>query len=908
MNKAENMALFFLCNFIFIVKVVGIMNDLIKILLNAEISEKSIGKIKSQIKDIENTQKIKINIDEEKIKNLKQISEELRHQSATPMSIKIDTKQATESMKALQNTTGEVGAISTKTWEDADNKVYKYSHTLQDLKKDLTIIDTYTKNKKGDFDFIGRTVNDQSIKNTRIEITKAHTEALKLNSAFDETIAKNQSMAQSSYWKQQFQDIGKTSSEIKRLNQYYSELEKTSQKIADFQKKMLTSGSTKGEMDTFSKKFKGRFDESEFSRITKEAKELQNIPLEKQTQAIKNLTIEWGNLKQTAMQSGSVVSRSIEGMIKFARFYFVGGMIVSLRREITDSIKFIKDLDKELTQVSVITGMTRDETLELAKSYGVLASEMGKTVIEISKVNTELVRQGLSLEESQRRMDTILKLSASADIETSQSMKIITSAVNALGEESERTADVMLKSANISASSVGEIGEAFTKTASSAKATGMELTELSAVLSTLIEVTQESPNSLGNSLKTLLSRFNRVNEETGEMNKDLNDVQKAFQSVGVAFMDSNKQIRPVYDLMNDLNKVWGNLDKNTKMYISTQAAGVRQQNRFLAIMDNFNRVQEINNELIDSGGTLTGAYGVYLDSVEASANKTKAALQEMWINTISSDSIKHVYDFTTAIVKLIDKVGLLNIVLLGLWAYLSMSGKMALFGSVTGLSMAFGRWAVSMGASTAAASALSTAMSVLLPFLAMGVVIGAIKLADKLTISLKDQQKIVREMSSDLEKLQSKYRELQDKEDKTEEELMYLALLNEQIEAQEILLEAETKRLMQREFLDSSTDYNPTRGIDKAERNLSKLVETQEKMNQALEDGDIEKYDELKVKAAELQKPILEAYEKIKSYIEILDEAPQELLNFVDSVEKTIVSEEDSADAILDVGDAALAR
>ena len=49
----------------------------------------------------------------------------------------------------------------------------------------------------------------------------------------------------------------------------------------------------------------------------------------------------------------------------------------------------------------------------------------------------------------------------------------------------------------------------------------MGITELNAILSTLIEVTQESPSSLGNSLKTLLSRFNKINEETGEINESL---------------------------------------------------------------------------------------------------------------------------------------------------------------------------------------------------------------------------------------------------------------------------------------------------------------------------------------------------------------------------------------------------
>lgn len=249
------------------------------------------------------------------------------------------------------------------------------------------------------------------------------------------------------------------------------------------------------------------------------------------------------------------------------------GALYGNLRKLREGIDIVKNLDKELTQVAITTGQTREETRYLGQEYSRLAIEMGKTVAEISAVNTELVRQGLSIEESQRRLQTVLKLSASAGLETRETLSIITSSVNALGEEAEKTADVLLRSGQISASSAGQIGEALTKVASSAKATDMSLEEITATISTLVEVTQESPNSLGNSMKTILARFNQINEETGEVNQEFNKVQKAFESVGIAFLDAEGQIRPVYELLTELSSKWGDLDRNTKMYISTQSAG-----------------------------------------------------------------------------------------------------------------------------------------------------------------------------------------------------------------------------------------------------------------------------------------------------------------------------------------------
>ena len=353
--------------------------------------------------------------------------------------------------------------------------------------------------------------------------------------------------------------------------------------------------------------------------------------------------------------------RILEAGKKFLTWYVIGNVIVTVLHQIREGIAFVKELDKDLTQVSMLTGQTREETRDLALEYARLGAEMAKTVSEISKVNTELIRQGLSLEVARKRMETVLKFSATAAISAEESLRVITSSVNAMGEAAEKTSDVLLLAGAISASSAEEIGEAFTKTASSAKAVGVPLESLAAILATLVEVTQESPSSLGNSMKTLLARFNKINEETGELNEEINNVQKAFESVGITFVDLDGQIRPVHELMGDLGKIWDTLDKNTKMYIATQAAGVRQQNRFLAIMENFNRVLEIENQLMDAGGTTNLYYARYLNSVEAAANRSRVALEQLWIKTINSDVLKYFYNFTTAVITLIDKIGGLRI-------------------------------------------------------------------------------------------------------------------------------------------------------------------------------------------------------------------------------------------------------
>lgn len=333
-------------------------------------------------------------------------------------------------------------------------------------------------------------------------------------------------------------------------------------------------------------------------------------------------------------------------------------------RQVEQGFEFIKDLDKDITQAAIVTGKQRSEVKGLANDYADLALAMGKTVKEISAVNTELLRQGLTIEESGRRLDTVIKLSATGQISTDEALKVVTTAVNAMQESHVKAADVLLRASNISASSVEQLGEAFTKTASSAHATGMSIEETTGIIATMLEVTQEGPSQLGTSLKTILARFSRVNEETGEFNDELNDVQKAVESVGVSFVNADGQIRNVYDILSDLSEIWPTLDKNQQSYIATTGAGVRMQNRFFAVMNNFDRVKTITEAAGDSAGTTEKAYITYLDSVEAASNRTQAALEQFWINSINSEHISMFYDAITAIINLMDKIGALNIVII----------------------------------------------------------------------------------------------------------------------------------------------------------------------------------------------------------------------------------------------------
>ena len=130
-----------------------------------------------------------------------------------------------------------------------------------------------------------------------------------------------------------------------------------------------------------------------------------------------------------------IVRQMGEAIIKSAQWGISMRLLYGNIRKLKEGIKVVKDLDKELTAVATTLGQSRQETKAYADTIVQTAINLRRSVSDVSAVNTELVRQGLSLAEAKNRMDVIMKLSSVGGMDSNESLKVITSSVNALGED-----------------------------------------------------------------------------------------------------------------------------------------------------------------------------------------------------------------------------------------------------------------------------------------------------------------------------------------------------------------------------------------------------------------------------------------------------------------------------------------
>ena len=237
--------------------------------------------------------------------------------------------------------------------------------------------------------------------------------------------------------------------EQKRL-QLEKDLEKSKEKQNLLNTKMLEG------MDASSKKAEAFLAKYEFmtpstqgDKLKELAKGIQEAASSGNVQQVNKLSREFDVLKGTlsaatgesynlGKEMSAVIRRTMESAATL-------GVIYGAINQFRQGIEYIKDLDKELTNVQVVTGMSEESVQALGMQYNSLAKEMGATTLEVAKGNLEWLRQGKTAQEANELVKSSLVLSKLGNLETAQSTEYLTSTLNGFKLEAEDSMGVIDK-------------------------------------------------------------------------------------------------------------------------------------------------------------------------------------------------------------------------------------------------------------------------------------------------------------------------------------------------------------------------------------------------------------------------------------------------------------------------------
>lgn len=325
-------------------------------------------------------------------------------------------------------------------------------------------------------------------------------------------------------------------------------------------------------------------------------------------------------------------------------------------------------LDSALTNLRIVTGENNEGAQELMLTYNKLGKELGATTQQIAESANEWLRQGYSAQEAGDLIDASMKLSKLGMIESSEATQYLTSMLKGFKMEAENALEVVdrLTSVDVEAAvSAGGIAEALSRTATSAQLAGLSLDESIGMVTVIGEVTQKSMESVGESVKTLLSRYGNVKagvfaqmglDDDGETTDNINDIEKVLGKLGIPIRSSNLEMRAIGDVLDELADKWVSLDTVSKNAVATAMAGVRQRENFNVLMENYSRAEELAEKSADSAGTANEKYEAYADSFEAAMSRLTAAWEEFTLKLQSSAIVKTGIKIVTFFVENLDKI------------------------------------------------------------------------------------------------------------------------------------------------------------------------------------------------------------------------------------------------------------
>ena len=353
------------------------------------------------------------------------------------------------------------------------------------------------------------------------------------------------------------------------------------------------------------------------------------------------------------------------------RFFSIDNAVRLFKRSIRSAYETVKDLDKVMTETAVVTDFSVSDMWSQLPEYTKRANELGVSIHSAYESATIYYQQGLKTNEVIALSNQTLKMARIAGLEAADATDRMTNALRGFNMElnetnAQRVADVYSKLAAISASNVDEISTAMTKVASLASNANMQFETTAAFLSQIIETTRESAETAGTALKTVVARFSEVkklysegqltgaDEEGQEI--DVNKVSTALRTAGINLNEYLSGAKGLDDIFIELASKWDSLDKVQQRYIATMAAGSRQQSRFIAMMSDYRRTQELVTAAENANGASNEQYQKTLDSLETKLNQLKNAWDEFTMSLANSEAVKFVVDAGTTILNVLNKI------------------------------------------------------------------------------------------------------------------------------------------------------------------------------------------------------------------------------------------------------------
>lgn len=359
--------------------------------------------------------------------------------------------------------------------------------------------------------------------------------------------------------------------------------------------------------------------------------------------------------QQIATTSDAVLTR----MMQMAKMYLGLRMI---RQIWSKAIDYAQEYYDKMNEIQIVTLKTNSQIEAMSQKFLTMANQLHISSTDIADAAVEFVRQGLDEEEVMSRTKWTSIYAKVTNQDFSEAATQVTSSVNAMGISVQDAVDLFVYLGDSSATSGEEVATAMQKASAAAGTFGLDFKHLGAYIAAVSATTRIEASSIGTSFNTIIARWHSIKkngyitDEDGTV-RGSNDITKALSNVGISLFDEDGNWRDMPAVLDEIASKWSGLDSVTKSYIATVMAGTKQQNIFLALMndmakgaENGSLVYSLYAGALESSGTVAEKYQVYLESVTAAQDGLTVSAQRLYTALMDGEVLKDFYNGASAFV------------------------------------------------------------------------------------------------------------------------------------------------------------------------------------------------------------------------------------------------------------------
>ena len=427
---------------------------------------------------------------------------------------------------------------------------------------------------------------------------------------------------------------------INNLKRTASELE--SKNLSKFIDKDYLSSAKTG-IDSLDSK---NFDYAKYKQLDESLKNVKSsagkakYEQDQLTQANKKNLLSMDNIKESM---GTAAIRTVEWAASMGVLY---GTFNAVKSMVSTSTA----IADQMTSIKMVTGASDSEIKSMLGTYQTLATDLSSTTSQVAASAEVWVRQGRSISDTNDLIKTSTVLSKVGFMDSATSAQLLTSSINGYGIAAKDAMSVVDKMSAIdvnAATSTEDLAVAMAQTASGAKIAGVSMDELLSYVATISDVTQASGDTIGVSLKTMFARINSVKlgSLTDDEGQDISRVETVLKQYGITLRETNGTAKDTGDILDELSTKWGSLTGLEKSEIAMQMAGVHQKEKFLVLMENYNKALKYQDIAANSAGSAMQKMSIWETTTQAATQRLTNQWEIMSTKMVDSN-------FTKAIINL----------------------------------------------------------------------------------------------------------------------------------------------------------------------------------------------------------------------------------------------------------------